>query len=157
MRELEAKYIAMRSEQLAIMALTRVAGAVVSHAAFDAGIDFLVSTQARGGNRLFGVEVKGAMDHRRFVTTDKKLKKPVLRTVSSMVQDAPFPVAILVMGMSDDTILFGWVLEPVLVNGVASLAPREEVSLSNASHEYLSRVFQQVDDWYDGLVRSRQA
>src|SRR4051794_40399399 len=109
MRELEANYIAMRSEQLAIMALTRVAGAVVSHADFDAGIDLLVCTQARGANRLFGVEVKGAMDHRRFVTTDKKLKKSVLRTVSSMVQDAPFPVAVLVMGMSDDTILFGWV------------------------------------------------
>jgi hypothetical protein len=149
-------FIAERAEHLAVMVLTRAAGAVVAHAPFDAGIDLLVSTNATSSSGVFGVEVKGAMDHRRFLKRDNTVRKNLYRRLVSLAKDAPFPVGVLVMGMADDTCLFGWVLEPQIPDrGPPRLRINESVYLVDASSEHMSGVFRLVDAWFERLLQMR--
>jgi len=65
-----------------------------------------------------------------------------------MLEDCPFPVALMVFDVATDTALFGWLLAPVIQQGKAGLATSAPVPIESATNERIANALAEIREWY---------
>jgi hypothetical protein len=142
-------FIASRAENLAIVLLTRFPVTVAREPDIDRGLDLRVIVDPeKPGLREFGVQIKGTTRILEFVDQHHRVRPQILRASRRMLEDCPFPVALMVFDVATDTGLFGWLLAPVIQQGKAGLATSAPVPIESATNERIANALAEVREWY---------
>lgn len=142
-------FVVSRARDLAIVLLTRFPVTVARETDIDRGMDLRVSVDPeKPGLREFGVEVKGTTRVHEFVDQHNRVRPQILRASRRMLEDCPFPVALMVFDVATDPELFGWLLAPVIRQGKAGLATSDPVLVELATNERLANALAEIREWY---------
>lgn len=147
-----------RTQQLAIVHLTRRDDLVVTAAAEGYGIDLLVTICQDGvrTGRLFGVQLQGYASL--TVTANGSLDTYTLNTPpvkTATPTELPFPLCLFLFAMNNDVGYYRWLLEPVLVVGQSPKLLREpQPHFKRLTRSSLDQIVQQVNIWYDAQHRT---
>jgi hypothetical protein len=145
-----AWFIGQRAEGLAVVLLTRFPVTLsreADHTGQRPDLRVLVDPE-KPGLREFGVEIKGTMHIRHVVDEHHCVRPQVLRASRRMLEECPFPVALMVFDVATDAGFFGWLLTPVIKGGKAGLLKADPVSVEPATNERIANALSQIREWY---------
>jgi hypothetical protein len=142
-------FIEQRAESLAIVLLTRFPVTVTRETRVDGGLDLrVVIDPDKPGLREFGLEVKGTKHIRQIVDQHNCIRQQALRASRGMLEECPFPVALMIFDVTTDKGFFGWLLAPVIRGAKAGLVKSDPISVEPATNAQIDKTLSQVREWY---------
>jgi len=150
-------YIGERAEALARVYLTRRSDLLVKQENADYGVDYIVeiTKNNRPTRRVFGVQVKARVAP---ITAGAKDSLTAFRFAPEIwMAEIPFPLCLFAFTMENDEGFYQWVVEPIVTVDGPKLHLNTDTELSRLDNAALDRIVEQVNSWYDVLLKSLAA
>lgn len=150
-------YIGERAEALARVYLTRRPDLLVKPEHKDYGVDYIVEIMknSRPTRRAFGVQVKARVAP---IVVGAESSRTTFRFVpDSWMAEIPFPLCLFVFTMENDEGFYQWVVDPIITTDGPKLHLNVHTELRRLDDTALDHIVEQVNSWYDVLLKSLAA
>ena len=153
----QPRYVSERAEALARVYLTRRPDLLVKQEDADYGVDYIVdiTKNNRPARRVFGVLVKARVAPLTAGTGDSLT---AFRFVpENWMAEIPFPLCMFAFTMENDEGFYQSVLEPIVTGDSPKLHLNIKTELRRLDNTALDHIVDQVNQWYDSLLKALAA